>query len=105
VTPANIEYSIRQKLLNLSRHPGGKTALALLGSSHFVGTGAEQVFLYARRGERLPTWFKEYPWPQKVTFKPITFFDDDLAGHMTQCNHKELKLKIAKRELAVLEVL
>jgi len=94
-----------QNQLGLTIHPGGRTALSLLGSSHFVGTGSEGVFLYGRRGERLPTWFREYPWQQTITFKPITLFSDDLAGYMTPYNHKELKLKIAKRELAVLEML
>lgn len=94
-----------QKQLGLMVYPGGKTALLLKGASHFVTTGLGIVFLYGRRGDWLPTWFRQYPWLEDIMFKPITLFEGDLASFMTDHRHKELNIKIANRELASLEML
>ena len=95
-----------QTQLGVTVHPGGKTALSLKGAAHFVSTGqGQEVFLYGRRGEQLPTWFREYPWPEKVLYKPTELFEGDLSSFMSEYKHKELDIRIATRELAALEML
>ncbi len=95
-----------QSQLGMTVHPGGKTALSLKGAAHFVATGqGQEVFLYGRRGEQLPTWFRVYPWPDKVLYKPTELFRGDLSPFMSEYRHKELDVRIANRELAALEML
>ena len=94
-----------QTQLKMTVHPGGKTALALKGSSHFVPLGPAGVFLFGKRGDRLPKWFTEYHWPEKVLYKPTALFEGDLSKYMTDHRHKELGIRIASRELAFLEML
>lgn len=43
-----------------SIHPGGKTALALLGKSHYLQMGNPSVFLFGDAKEYLPTWFRNH---------------------------------------------
>lgn len=95
-----------QTQLGMTVHPGGKTALSLKGAAHYVSAGqGQEVFLYGRRGEQLPTWFKEYPWPEKLLYKPTELFKGDLSSFLTEYRHKELDVRIATRELAALEML
>ncbi len=94
-----------QKQLNMSIHPGGKTALSLKGASHFAPMGSGEVFVFGKRGDRLPTWFVEYPWQVTVVFKPTNLFAGDVSGFLSDFKHKELPIKIASRELAVLQML
>ena len=94
-----------QTQLGMTIHPGGKTALSLKGSTHFVAAGPGDVFLFGKRGERLPRWFEDYHWPEKIIHKPITLFDGNLSACLTNYKHKELDIKIAGRELAAFEML
>lgn len=55
-------YSI-QNQLGLSTHPAGKTALALLGKTHFISVSEEDALvLFSSKGERLPSWFINRKW-------------------------------------------
>ncbi len=60
-------HSLQHQLL-LSIHPGGKTALSLLGKGHYVTMGVENVYLYGKRGEKLPAWFMQKDWGVKVNY-------------------------------------
>lgn len=48
-----------QKQLELNIHPGGKTALELLGYSHYLSETINKLFLFGLKGETLPTWYKK----------------------------------------------
>jgi len=54
-----------QNQSQLSIHPGGRTALALLGRAHYLELNASQVWLFGGKEESLPAWFRNHPWPQK----------------------------------------
>lgn len=84
-------------------HPGGKTALELTGRGHFLPLGQPPVYLFGRKGERLPAWFRHLSLPNKVDYVGTSFLSpnvglqDHRAGAFT--------IKIAGPERAVLEFL
>ena len=74
--------------------PGGQTALALEGYSHYLPLGEDVVTLFASPGLRLPGWFanlfSELDSAAWKTFKPA---------------HREFELQISCPERAVLELI
>lgn len=62
-----------QKQANLNIHPGGKTALSLLGKTHYLELSTKQVTLFGGSEERLPTWFLKYNWGVKVNYHGSSF--------------------------------
>ena len=49
-------------------HPGGKTALSLLGKTHYLELSTKQVTLFGGSEEKLPAWFSKYDWEVKVNY-------------------------------------
>ena len=48
-----------QKQTGMSVHPGGKTALSLLGLSHYLEFAPQSVTVFGGKKEQLPQWFKK----------------------------------------------
>jgi hypothetical protein len=94
-----------QSQLGMTVHPGGKTALELQGLGHYASTGRSMVFLYGRRGERLPGWFKSYAWPQSIQYQATTLLPDPKAQYLSDRPHMGFNVKVSCRELAALEML
>lgn len=94
-----------QSQLGLSIHPGGKTALAYKGSSHYIPQGSTPVFLYGRRSERLPKWFAGYPWPERINYQATMLVSTADPAYLSQYEHRQFTVRISSRELAILEVL
>jgi len=82
-----------------SIHPGGKTALSLLGKSHYLELATKKVILFGGKSERLPSWFKNHDWKVKVEFHPSSFLPDDLGLTKIQIGNLELKVSSAPRAL------
>jgi len=97
--------SALQAQMNLPVHPGGKTALELLGYAHYLSEQMREVQLFGRRENRLPQWFKKYDWKVSVNYYPTNLFPIDLKGSFTDYNHKEIKIRISSPERAALEML
>src|SRR5690606_15886419 len=57
-----------QKQLNMSVHIGGRSALALLGRSHYLEFDKKNITLFGQAFERLPKWFCDYQWEQKLKY-------------------------------------
>src|SRR5882757_5518201 len=51
-----------QKQSDFTVHPGGRTALSLLGKAHYLDLAAKRVTVFGGNGEKLPTWFKKHDW-------------------------------------------
>src|ERR1700761_3178259 len=81
-----------QNQLGLSIHIGGKTALAMLGRSHYLELGKREVSLFGQEGENLPKWFNDYPWETGVKYYSTGFLfgSAGLAEHVT----REFKIMI-----------
>lgn len=84
-------------------HPGGKTALSLLGLSHYLQFAPKSVLVFGDETERLPLWFKNYDWGLKVNYHKSSFLPSELG-----LIDKELKcfsLKISNAPRALMECL
>ncbi|MFV9552262.1 type IV toxin-antitoxin system AbiEi family antitoxin domain-containing protein [Algibacter sp. PT7-4] len=62
-----------QKQAESSVHIGGKTALSLLGKTHYLELSTRQITLFGGSKEKLPTWFSKYDWSIKVNYFSSSF--------------------------------
>jgi hypothetical protein len=97
-------YSLQAQLSH-SIHPGGKTALGLLGSLHYVPMGSAPVTLFHRNRENIPKWFSQHQWPEKIATIGSDLFEKDDTLGLTDFPVDEFKLKISSHERAFLEYL
>jgi hypothetical protein len=97
-------YSL-QSQLNLSIHPGGKTALGMLGSLHYIPMGKTTITLLHRNGETTPKWFSQHQWPEDIRLiGSDLFFNNDPLG-LTELLIGEFIIKVSSSERAILEYL
>lgn len=92
-----------QNQLGMTVHPSAKTALSLLGRSHFLEMNQQLVYLFAYEKEVLPTWFKKQPWKPKIAFYTSNFLPPNIG--MTTVSHKSFSIKVATPARAMLECL
>ncbi len=88
---------------NLSIHPGGRTALSLLGKAHYLGLKTNKVVLFGSTGERLPAWFKKYDWGVKADYHETSFLPKDTG--LTEIEVKNFSIKISNAARAIMECL
>ncbi|WP_373495549.1 type IV toxin-antitoxin system AbiEi family antitoxin [Aquiflexum sp.] len=104
-TDDNVEYEgalyALQNHLNSNFHPGGRTALAMLGKTHYLELGTTKVFLFALAKDQLPTWFKQYEWRLKFSVHKTNFLPADLG--LVDFEIKDFKIKISGQVRAILE--
>ncbi|MCK7460193.1 type IV toxin-antitoxin system AbiEi family antitoxin [Idiomarina aminovorans] len=92
-----------QTQLGLSVHPGGKTALALQGKSHYLELSPKHAQLFGDKGEHLPLWFKKRDWGLRVKCTLTNFLPPDLG--MTELSHKQFKVTVSDPARAIMECL
>jgi len=90
-----------QSTLNI--HPGGKTALSLLGKSHYLEFSTKKVTLFGGKGESLPTWFQNYNWGVEFKYYQSGFLPKDTG--LTQIERKNFTLKVSNAARALMECL
>jgi hypothetical protein len=100
--------SALQSQLHLFVHVGAKTALELLGQSHFVPMdGIKRVILFSEPHVKMPKWlFIEETW--KVGFKVYTtslFQEDNLNLGIVERAIDGIILSLSSPERAILEML
>lgn len=89
-------------------HPGGKTALALLGYSHFLSIGDnDPIWIFGSIGERLPAWFVGGPWKDRIRYSTSTLFEDapSIPSALVEREMDGLSIRLSSPELAMFEVL
>lgn len=86
-----------------SIHPGGKTALSLLGKSHYLEFSTKRITLFGGKGETLPVWFKNYDWGIEFNHYQSGFLPKDIG--LTQIERKSVLLKISNSARALMECL
>ncbi|HLD68080.1 MAG TPA: type IV toxin-antitoxin system AbiEi family antitoxin domain-containing protein [Pseudomonas sp.] len=91
----------------LSVWPGGQTALALQGYSHYLPLGGEEVILFGDPGSKLPGWFAQHEWGVTLRFVSAHLFSelDASAWHTYRPAYRQFELQISSLERAVLELI
>jgi hypothetical protein len=92
-----------QQQLNLNVHPAAKTALSLLGKTHYLELNPNKVFLFGGSNESLPTWFKNRKWEVEIRHAASSFLTPEKG--MVEYEHKSFKIKIASAARAMMECL
>ncbi|QQR81242.1 MAG: type IV toxin-antitoxin system AbiEi family antitoxin [Deltaproteobacteria bacterium] len=94
-----------QKQLDLPIHVGGKTALSLLGYSHYVAPKQTLVTLYSPPGIRLPVWFKKYDWSTEFELVTTNLFPAKKSSGFQDYESGEFTITISSPERAMMETL
>lgn len=97
-------YALEEQL-KLPVHAGAKTALELLGYSHFLrmGKGGSR-WLFGNPGTKLPAWFKSYSWEVEIHYlTPNLFSKPDLG--LTKKNMGTFSIHLSSPERAIMEAL
>jgi len=92
-----------QKQLELSIHPGGKTALSLLGKAHYLELSQTKIVLFGNSQERLPTWFKKHDWDVSVDYYQSSFLPSNLG--LIDLQQKIFSIKVSGAARALMECL
>lgn len=87
----------------LSIHPGGRTALGLLGKAHYLELNNSQVRLFGGENENLPTWFRKHLWSQLVQYKSSSFLPKELG--LTEYPLPGFSINISSPARAIMECL
>lgn len=92
-----------QSQSSLSIHPGGRTALSILGKAHYLELSTSQFWLFGGEDERLPAWFSKHQWPQKINYKSTSFLPQEKG--LTDYRFSNFSIKISSPARAMLECL
>ncbi len=93
-----------QRQSGLSIHPGGKTALSLLGKAHYLEMAASgSITVFGERREKLPAWFQKRDWGVKIDYHQTSFLPAGLG--ITEIELKNFELKISGAARALMECL
>ncbi len=84
-------------------HPGGKTALAYLGKTHYLEMKVKTVSLFGSQGEKLPVWFEKRDWGVRIDFQQTSFLPSDLG--LTKFELKNFSIRISGAVRAMMECL
>ena len=94
-----------QGQLEKNIHVGGKTALALLGISHYGRLKESSVFLFASEGENLPKWFDNRKWQGKIILTRTSFLSVADKNSFISVDEGGFSVRSSSKERAILEVL
>lgn len=93
-----------QRHAGRSIHPGGLTALGLLGHAHFLPMSVRpEVHLYGPSGDRLPRWMRNHDWGVDLRYFGTTLFSRPVDA--SSWNVGEFSLSVSSAAQAILEVL
>ena len=86
-------------------HAGGRTALELLGYSHYAAMDDRGFFLFGPPKYKLPGWFRTLFQNQDIVFCASSTLPYSLAASFTQYDAGAFTVTISAPERAVLELL
>lgn len=84
-------------------HPAGKTALSLLGKSHYLELSPKKVIVFGGKSEKLPTWCKTHDWGVKLDYYSSSFLPADIG--LVEIELKTFSIKVSSAARAILECL
>jgi hypothetical protein len=68
-----------QKQAKMDIHPGGKTALVLLGKAQYLEFKRQSFVLFGNRTEKLPKWMAMHQWMEDLNYFSSTFLPMNLG--------------------------
>jgi len=92
-----------QKQLGSTIHPGGKTALSLLGKAHFLELSPSKATLFGDKNEFLPVWFKRHDWGLKLDYHKTGFLPTSVG--MTEIDVGAFSIQVSGAVRALMECL
>lgn len=92
-----------QRQTNMSVHPGGRTALSLLGKAQYLELATPRVIIFGTQGEELPAWFRQRDWGVKVEYYTTTFLPPELG--LTDIELRTFSIKVSNLARALMECL
>lgn len=92
-----------QNQAGLSAHPGGRTALSLLGKAHYLELSSVKAVWFGGKKETLPVWFKNYDWDVKVDYYQTSFLPSTLG--LEDLEIKNFSIKVSSPARAMMECL
>jgi len=84
-------------------HIGGRSALNILGMSHYLELDEKKRILFAPRETRLPSWFEETDWGLEFILHKTDFLPDDTG--LIPFEEKSFKVMISSSVRALMECL
>lgn len=93
-----------QQQLKLPVHVGGKTALTLLGHSHYIPNKLTAISLFSLTGRLLPKWVNQnLGWDTDFEVQYTTLFSDDNIGQIKR-SFNNIEISLSSPERAILEM-
>lgn len=92
-----------QKQSGLFIHPGGRTALSLLGKSQYLELASKKAVLFGGKGEKLPAWFRKYDWRLTIEYYQTAFLPSDVG--LTEIELNNYSIKVSDTTRAIMECL
>jgi len=94
-----------QTQLGLDIHVGGKTSLELKGYTHYLPSRQRTVYLYAKPGLVLPSWFRGDRLGVDISLIRTNLFPAENELGLSEFKEKDFVLKISALERAAMEML
>lgn len=92
-----------QEQAGLLIHPAGKTALALLGKTHYLELAPKKVIVFGGKNEKLPAWCLKHDWSVTIDYYSSSFLPADIG--LVEVELKTFSIKISSAARAMLECL
>jgi hypothetical protein len=92
-----------QQQLQMNVHPAAKTALSLLGKTHYLELNANKAILFGNSNEAMPTWFNNKKWEVEIRYLTSSFLPKEKG--LVEYEHKSFKIKISSAARALMECL
>lgn len=94
-----------QQQLKLEVHLGGKSALVRQGYGHYAQQQENVFYLFIGKDTKLPKWFLQYNWGQKLHISRTAFLPNHPENSFTNKLIDGFELRVPVTERAVLEML
>ena len=96
--------SALQSQANVNIHIGGRSALELQGSAHYLQLSSPEATLFVLGRTELPLWFIKNEWDSRYKVFKIGILEDDTLG-LTAYRDGEIEVNISNPARAMLECL
>jgi hypothetical protein len=84
-------------------HPGGRSALAMMGGAQYLELAQKKLVLFGTRTQKLPSWFQEHDWGLTFDYHQSTFLPPDLG--LVEYDARTFSIKVSGPARALMECL